>query len=359
MERYSVELWSRQGVMLADISGYVKNFRFALQRNQAEDLSFDIDLNAYEDLCSSIGTHPTAILGPYQTDVKIKRNNTYLFGTHVGDVQTALGESGDVISVKAFGYLNLLVDRYVSPDLIFQTDSVDIAWTLIDLTQSQPNGDLGITRGPQQATTVPRDRAYEPRQNVKDGIVNLTKLVDGNFDVGFDENRVFSTYTALGSDRSRTLEFVYPGNVVSLTVPRVGSGALFNKVYGLGSGFGTDQLQSTPAASFDNDSQLNYGVHEEIQTYNSIVEQVALDQNTAGEVNLRKSLLEIPKMNVKGDDFDLNSFGVGDRVTARIGGHPYLATVDGVYRIERIEVAVDENSSEDIVIYFDNEGIIA
>src|SRR5215210_163613 len=125
MGKYSIELWSGNGVLLADISRYVRNLKFAMQRNEAEDLSFDIDLNAYESLCASIGTHPLGILGPYQTDVKIKRNGTYLFGTHVGDAEVELGENDKTISVKAFGYLNLLLDRYVSPDPFVQEDAVD------------------------------------------------------------------------------------------------------------------------------------------------------------------------------------------------------------------------------------------
>lgn len=352
MEKYTIELYSRSGILLADITPYVKNLRFSLQRNEAEDVALTLDLDAYQDFCASIGTHPTAILFPYQTDIKIRRNGEYKLGAHVGFVESSLGETEHTLEVKAFGYLNLLIDRYVTKTYE-QEDATFIAWDLIDETQSQTNGDMGMTQGAQQATTVDRDRTYE-RQNVKEAIVNLTKLVNGNFDFEFTPDREFNTYTMIGSDRSAEVEFIYPGNIRSVTVPRDGT-AMFNKIYGLGSGFGADQIQSTPE---DTASQLNYGVHERIVTFNSVVEDTTLDENSEGELEIRKTILEIPQMTVSGEDFDLNSYGIGDRVTVRIEDNPYLATVDGVYRIERIEVDVDENEAEDIKIYFDNYQLV-
>lgn len=346
--RYEIELFSRSGVLIADISRYVKNLSFSLQRNEAEQLSFSMNLDAFEAQALDIGTNPLGMLGPYQTDVKVKRNGEYLFGAHVGNIEVSLGEIENIINVRAFGYLNLLIDRFVTKTYT-ATDAVDISWDLIDETQSQTNGDMGITQGATQTTTVPRDRTYV-RQNVKQAIVNLTNLVDGNFDFEFTADREFNTYTMIGSDQSATLQFIYPGNIREVTIPRDAL-ALFNKIYGLGSGFGDEALTSTQV---DNDSQLNYGVHEKISTFNSVIEQETLDDNTAGELNLRKNLLEIPQMTVSGEDFDLNSYGVGDRVTVRIENYPLLSTVNGIYRIEKIDVSVDEDESEDIRVSFDN-----
>jgi hypothetical protein len=349
---YEVELWSRNGVLLADISKYIKNFSYSMQRNEAEQLQFDIDLNIYESLCTSLGVHPTSILGPYQTDVKVKRNGTYLFGSHVGYLSVNMGEISSTISVRCFGYLNLFLDRYVTATYT-QEDETDIAWDLIDSTQSQTNGNMGITRGPNQVTTIARDRTYD-RQNVKDGITNLVSLVDGNFDFEFTYDKKFNTYTQIGSDLSDTVEFIYPRNIKSVVVPRDGI-ALANKIYGLGSGFGDEALFST---QFDNDSELNYGVHEKIITWNSVVEQETLDDNTAAQVSLMKGLLEIPQMIVDGVNFDLNLYGIGDRVTVRIEQHPFLATVTGKYRVEKLNVRVDEQEGEEITVYFDNYGVI-
>lgn len=351
-EKYQIELWSRNGLPVLDISRYVKSFSYSMQRNEAEDLSFSIDLRAYEDICDSLNLSPTSVLSPYQTDVKIKRNGTYLFGTHVGEVNSSLGEADATISVRAFGYLNLLVDRYVTKDYV-ATDATAIAWDLIDTTQDQTNGSMGMTYGAQQVSTVDRDRTYV-RQNVKEGIINLTKLVDGNFDFNFSWDKKFNTYTMIGTNQSNSLEFFYPGNIISVQIPRSGK-PLFNKLYGLGSGFGQDQLQSTQS---DSESQLIYGVHEKIAIFNSVSVESTLQQNVAAELQRRKDILEIPQMTVSGDDFDLNTFGIGDRVYVKIENSPFLANINGVYRIERIEVSVDEQEAEIIKLYFDNQGLI-
>ena len=75
MSRYQIELYSRLGTLIADISPYIKNLAYTLQRGQAEDLKFDLNLDAFEDIAKASGTHPLAMMGPYQTDVKIRRLN--------------------------------------------------------------------------------------------------------------------------------------------------------------------------------------------------------------------------------------------------------------------------------------------
>ena len=349
---YEVELWSRQGVLVADISVLVKTMSFIQERNASESFEMTLDLDAFEDLASSIGTMPMVMLNPYRTDIKVKRRGVYLFGVHVVEVNTELNEDESTISIRAVGYLNLLNDRFITKSYTNEYET-DIIQDLINETQSQTNGDIGITFGT-QVQLVQRDRIYE-RQNIKEAIINLTKLVTGNFDFAFDHNKVFSTYEMIGSDRSIELEFTYPGNIRQLTVPRTGIN-LFNKIYGLGAGFGDDQVQSLQA---DTDSQLEYGVHESIYTWNSVIEQATLDQNAQARLILTKNMLEIPQIKISGRDFDLSTYGIGDRVTVRVLDHNFLNTIDGVYRIERISVSIDENQDEDITLFFDNNQLEA
>lgn len=348
-QKYEVELYTRQGVLAADISHLVKSLSFSMTRSDAEQLSLSIDLNAYEDMCAILGTHPTAILGAYQTDIKVKRAGQYLFGTHVGYITSALDENEETIEARAFGYLNLLIDRYVTKTYTAQ-DSVDVNWDLINETQSQDNGDMGIVLGPEQTVSTPIDREYV-RQNVKEAVIGNAIL--NGYDVEIDHDKNFNTYAMKGTDQSATLRFTYPGNIKSVEIPRDGL-PLYNKIYGLGSGFGEEVIESTQR---DETSELNYGVHEKISTFNSIKDATELDENVLSELGLRKNILEIPQMVVSGEDFDLNDYGVGDRVYVKIENHPFLATIDGVYRIERIDVSIDENEAEEIRLYFDNYGL--
>ena len=70
-------------------------------------------------------------------------------------------------------------------------------------------------------------------------------------------------------------------------------------------------------------------------------------------------MLEIPQIKISGRDFDLSTYGIGDRVTVRVLDHNFLNTIDGVYRIERISVSIDENQDEDITLFFDNNQLEA
>lgn len=349
---YEIELWSRQNVYVADISMLAKSFNYSMERNAAESFELELDLYAFEDLCASMNALPMTILYPYKTDIKVKRDGEYLFRVHVIETNTDLGVDNATIKIKGLGYLDLLSDRYVTKTYTAQYET-DIVQDLITETQSQTNGSLGITFGT-QTQLVQRDRTYE-RQNVKEAILNLTNLVDGNFDFKIDHNKVLTTYPLIGSDRSKELVFVYPGNIKTMSIPRTGI-KLFNKVYGIGAGFGEDQIQSTQV---DTSSQLDFGVHEEVRTWNSVLAQETLDQNATARLANVKNILEIPQITVSGKDFDMNDYGIGDTVTVRVKNHKFLNNIYGKYRIERIEVTVDENQDEDIKMYFDNEQVDA
>jgi hypothetical protein len=357
VSRYQIELYSRLGTLIADISPYIKNLTYTIQRGQAEDLKFDLNLDAFEDIAAASGTHPLAMLGPYQTDVKFRRlndstdNYDYLFGTHIGTLNTTLNDQENVINVKAFGYLNLLIDRFVTKNYSGE-DAMAIAWDLINTTQSQDNGDMGITQGPDQIAGFPMTRTYQ-HQSVKDGVLGLA-VING-LDVVIDYQKKFNSYMMLGTDYSSELQFVYPSsNIKEIIVPR---DALppFNFIKGLGSGIGNETLESDQR---DATSELLYGVHEEVPLYNSAADMTTLDQLALAELNLKKSVLEIPQFTVSGEDFDLRRYHVGDRIGVRIDQHPFLATVNGTYRIERLDVTVDDTEAETIKIYFDNYGLI-
>ena len=75
------------------------------------------------------------------------------------------------------------------------TDAGEIAWDLIDNSQNQTNGDLGITKGIIE-TTQNRDRTYY-NQNIMEAIVNLSNVI-GGFDFEFTHNKVFNVYAVKG-----------------------------------------------------------------------------------------------------------------------------------------------------------------
>lgn len=366
---YTFEVYSASGTALADISQLCFNRVITLERNEAETLRFDMDLFAFEAFCKGINADPKTIIAPYQTDIKIKRNGQLWYGFHIVDVDFNMpadnvGVTTDsfngtaalqqTFTVTATGYLNLFKDRYVTQTYTAQ-DAAYIAGNLITQAQAATRGSVGATiSGTSYMTGVNRDRTYV-RQNVKDGIQNLTKLVDGRFDFAFDANKVFKTYSQLGSKRT-DIALTYGGdasNIVGWYSSRSAL-SLYNQIIALGSGFGADQLVSTQD---DVTSQTNYYLRQDIKQYNSVVEQTTLDQNATADLSLEKDLLEIPQPVITGNALaNVPFLNVGDRVPLYIVGHPFLSNLNGLYfRIEKMEITLDENDFESAIrLYFDN-----
>lgn len=347
--KYEIELWIN-GVMVADISKLATSRSYTIKRNDSEEIQFTLDVKAFEDHCVNAGRDPEATLVPYVTDVRVKRNGAYLFGTQVVDINYTFGEGGATMVVKATGFLDLFATRLITKTYTAE-ESTEIARDMLDDTQVV-YGDYGVVNGPEQFNTgVDRDRTYID-QNIKDALLNLTDLIDGNFDFGFTYDRKFNTYEMMGTYRPN-LKLTYPYNIKSISTPKTALN-LFNYTIGLGSGFGEETVRSEVS---DIDSRLNYGTRMRQVTFNSVQDQTVLNQNTMAENAKTKDLLILPKLTVTGDFLDLNTVWVGDRIPVEIQGHPSLPLND-IYRIEQIGVTIDQNDAEDIALTVDNYGFI-
>lgn len=347
--KYEIELWIN-GVMVADISRLATSRSYTIKRNDSEEIQFTLDVKAFEDHCVAAGRDPEATLVPYVTDVRVKRNGKYLFGTQVVDINYTLNEGGASMVVKATGFLDLFASRLITKSYSAE-EATEIARDMLDETQAV-YGDYGVVNGPEQFNTgVDRDRNYID-QNIKDALLNLTDLIDGNFDFAFTYDRKFNTYEMQGTYRPN-LKLTYPYNIKSISTPKTALN-LYNYTIGLGSGFGEETVRSEVS---DIDSRLNYGTRMRQVTFNSVEDQTVLDQNTAAENAKTKDLLILPKLTVTGDFLDLNTVWVGDRIPVEIQGHPSLPLND-IYRIEQLSVTLDENDAEDIGLTVDNYGFV-
>jgi hypothetical protein len=354
---YELELWSSNGHRVADISNLAKSRSFTIPRNDAQDLSFTLDLFAFEEFAANMGIPAAELLMPYQMDVLLKRNGQYLFGTQIVSCPLDISESSYIITVRCRGYFDLVKDRYISQTYV-QQEATSIAGDLFTQSQAKPNGDVGITLAPgQYETGVLRDRTYT-RDNVKRMIQNLTQLVDGRFDFDISYDKKFQTYAALGSNRT-DLQFTFGGsasNIASLYLERSAT-KLYNHIDSLGSGFGPDQLISE---SDDAVSQINNFRRETITQHNSVTEQPTLDQHAATDLALSKDLLQIPQITITGAELRNKDFiQVGDRIPLKFVDHSYFSGNDGLYRVEKMTVSLDDNDFEkSIELYFDNFDLV-
>jgi hypothetical protein len=362
---YEFELWSQTGYRIADISALCQNREYTLQRNEAETIRFDIDVVAFEAYCLNnlAGTDPKSLLSSYVTDVKVKRAGNYILGAQVVDISfsqsrdtatagtaSSGNQSALIATVTCTGYLNFFKDRYVTAAYL-ATERTTIASNITMLTQSQTNGSVGVTiGGSPYATGQLSDRTYQ-LDNVKLKLQELATLSDSPFDFAFTPQKVFQTYSKIGARRSDiTLVYGGPlGNVSAFSLDRSAIN-LYNKIYGLGSGFGASQLTSTQS---DTTSQLNFYVREWIDQFNSVILQPTLDQNTIAALSVSKDILALPVVTITGKEIPINRatgvqnfINIGDRIPLKVVGHTMLNDINALYRVEKIEVTLDDNDFE-------------
>src|SRR3954471_23210948 len=300
---YDIEVWSNSGVYIANLSRLAKDKRWSMTRNDAETFSCTIDLQALERMAARIGEHPRNLLLPRQMNLRIKRAGDYLFGVQVDASPPDISSDGEVIQLEASGYLNLLKDRTVTAAFT-GTEATSIGTGIISAVQAVPDGNMGLTISPTQyATGVLRDRTYD-REEAKDKLQRLTNLRDGRFDFQFSHDKVFRTYEALGAVRS-DLRLVLGRNVTqagfSQILPR-------NRIIGLGSGFGADQLSSVQD---DPASQAAYYMREKISQFNSVSVQTTLDQNVAAQLAYYKDIRYIPVVTITGHELPAQFLSIG------------------------------------------------
>jgi len=347
---WTVSLYDLNDNEIMDISKYV-DLKLNLKLNDVSTCEFDIDMVQFERLCASVNASPRNVLYPAKTEIKVSRNGNALFGGIVSSADSNLGEIEKTISVKADSYLQYFAKRLLKKTYV-QTDRSQIAWDAINLAQSVPNGDLGITQG-ELATVFNSDLTADYR-DIKSIIQLYTYAQPTTYDFEITPDKVFNTYLRLGSDRPE-YELVYPWNIVSMGVPR-NSDTLYNTVLGIGSGIGEERLQTTKS---DLISQQTYRVLATKQTFNSVEKIDTLEENTEGFLVQSTGVLVLPSVTVNADAIDLDVVRVGDSLPVKVLGSTYNDDVDAMLRIYGMNITVDQNSFETISLDFyrpDNGG---
>ncbi len=361
--KYAVELWTKSGLRICEITHLVQNLYWVEERNEAESLQFSMDLDAFERyMIEEVGADPVSNFREGQTEIKIKENGEYLFGTQLYYAPIDLNKDGSItISVTATGYLNFFKDRYPDPAISYTgIESVEIFYDLIRKAQLATYGDYGIiipTSG-YYVTGKLRNRTFEQfTSSTKLNLQRLTNLVDGNFDFKILPDKTAMTYAAIGSPRT-DFKLVFDrenfrSSIDSATLSR-GANNLYNQVIGIGSGFGKDQLTSTKN---DLPSQNEFGLRQFPTQFNEVKVQSTLDENTQARLDRVKSLLRMPQVTVSAADLPSVRVDVGDIIPLQFTGRALLEDLTGVYRVERKECHVDENHFlKEVKFYFEKTG---
>ncbi|ETT25266.1 hypothetical protein RAJCM14343_3949 [Rhodococcus aetherivorans] len=359
---YNVELWTRAGQRICDITHLAKKLYWEEERNEAERLTFSLNLDAFEDyLINKVGADPVSNFREGQTEIKIRENGDYLFGTQLYYAPIDIGADDITISVTATGYLNFFKDRYPDPAIAYSNEeSVDIFFGLVQQAQAVPYGDYGIIipASGYYVTGKLRDRTYENyTSSTKLNMQRLTNLVDGKFDFRFLPDKTLMTYAAVGSPRTDfKLTFDREHDRSSIDSGRLNRGAnnLYNQVIGQGSGLGDDMITSIKE---DEPSQNEFGLRQLPVQFNEVKESTTLDENAQAELDRRKRLLRMPQITLSAADLPAVRIEVGDIIPIQMKGRKLLEDITGLYRIERKECHVDDNHFlEKVTLYFEKTG---
>ncbi|NHW45976.1 hypothetical protein HAV21_03565 [Paenarthrobacter sp. MSM-2-10-13] len=360
--RYDVELWTKSGLRICEITHLVRNLYWTEERNEAESLQFSMDLDAFETyMIDKVGADPVSNFREGQTEIKIKENGEYLFGTQLYYAPFNITTDAITISVQATGYLNFFKDRYPSPTQVYTgMESVEIFYDLIRKAQLATYGDYGIIipASGYYVTGKVRDKSFETyTSSTKLNMQRLTNLVDGKFDFKILHDKTAMTYAQIGSPRTDfRLEFDRTNGRSTFDSATLNRGAnnLYNQIHGLGSGFGKDQLTTTKS---DIPSQNEFGLRELPVQFNEVSDEDTLDENAQARLDRVKQLLRMPQITLSGADMPTVRLEIGDIIPVKLTGRKLLEDMTGYYRIERKETHVDENHFQKAVtLYFEKTG---
>lgn len=344
---YQIELYNSQNAtqtLVADITSQVSNVRYDVPLNNFEDLSFDLNLWAWNAYCAAIGINPYITLKPYTAEIKLKRNGSYLpCAFEIKRAPKTYGANAATISIQARGTLSKLGDALITKTYS-QVDATAIARDIIAVRQAKTYGNFGITNGNTYLTGVLSDRTYE-RYVAMDAIRNLSDDQSGGFDFFFDHNWSFWTMARRGSFKN-DLTYKFGGedsNVIDYQNPEDGT-VILNDMTIVGEGIGNPITGN----KIDATSALTYGLREAALIYSNINNQAWLNDKAAAEIRDRKDLYDLPKIVVSGDVFDLNDKWVGDTIPLACtdAASPYI----GNGRIKQISVSLDDNHHETITV---------
>ena len=353
--KYTYEVYNRAGTQIADISQLVTSRKIRAGRNKAEDISFSMDADALAEYADSINTTAAQLLSVGVNEVRIRRGRNYLVGGYISYYNASVDRTDRTLEVKVSGFLNFFKDRYFEVQRSFPgVDAAQILWTVIDENQSgaatfwdtsvavnTAYADFGITEGTLD-TIANKDRTYEAGKNVKDAIVQMTEVSTATGDFEFSPEKVFSFYDRLGSDKPQLI-FTYPHNIVGGDFP-MDAQQIANRVMTVGSGAGDTRVQ---AIDQDTSSQANYYIRQQFQQFNSVEETGTLSEHGMGYVQAAKDPLNVPEIEVDlNGSITASDFWVGDRITIRQEDTAIPSLVDGLYRVEEIDLNIDDNDGE-------------
>lgn len=202
MKEYNILIKNSNDVAIGEFNSYQK-IEFGKRLNNYGTANITLPIN--DSKASSL--------------VALRRNTVWIYrgadNIWSGEMALRKGEldnkGGGLITIYCFDWLEQLRNRYTEKDLRYdQVDQGEIAWDVVNRSQSQENGDFLFRRGVITHTKL-RDREYHS-QNILDILINLSKVIDG-FDFEISNARLFNISPQIGIYRGATVKLKHGENM--------------------------------------------------------------------------------------------------------------------------------------------------
>jgi hypothetical protein len=265
-------------------------------------------------------------------------------------------EAGEDLTLNAAGLLGYTQRMAVRADLRFtQVDQFAIAAALIDQWQTAAgdwsHGHYGIDTSQVGLSGRLRDREYvrDEQHKVAQRITELGEVLDG-FDTEVDPvtRALVLHHPGKGQDRSGSV--VFDKHMITSPTASFSIGPDDIATVGLGSSSASGADGVLWSQRINAELRAQFGASAHLQSYSGISDQGTLDARTDAALAARSGALWVPGGSIRvTPDVALDSYGVGDIVTAHISG---VLGLQGAWRIRRRQVSVSEQGVESVDLEF-------
>lgn len=250
-----------------------KSFTESEELNVAKTLQVALDYGAVDAVAAQYGQTAFFMLSAGYREIYAEKDGIRFYSGIINEIGLDRGEGEDIsVSLASTGFFSLLTKRRTAELVTYSgDDSGDIAWGLIDTSQTvDGNADLGITRG-LHPTTVDRDRTFRFAK-VSDEIVGMsnTKIANG-FDFEVDDDKVFNIYYPYkGSQRPELVLDIANIKAISMRKPMILN--MTNRITVLGQADDNFVVRESPATFRE-----VFGNLEDLLAKRDVVQQSTLE----------------------------------------------------------------------------------
>lgn len=329
---YKIQVKDGNGDNLGEFIDF-KNLKFGKRLNNYGACSFSVPVNSEK-------AEQLIALRIYS--VWIWREDLLVWSGEQVSREGELDENGNNwVTIFCYDWLELLFSRYTAENQNYvATDAGAIAWDLIDVTQTETDGDFGITEGAIEAT-MNRDRSYDSH-NIGEMIVNLTNVING-FDCEISNSKVFNVYTSMGIDRSAEIILEYGVNISSMRITED-----FSKPVNRGIIIGTNGNSIDPLRTDTDDTALQaiYKLREGLSNEMTVSETATMTEK--GQAMIRQLGSALMKISMKMVRLSptIADFALGDIIRLKVQNGIY--DIDRKFRIFEWTLTYNDDNTETV-----------